>query len=221
MNRPSLLALAGLAELVFQRCLAEQRGWIFAALAGIFLSMPFAPPWDAGSRPYAVTMPIVFLLCGLGVAAFFELCKIAAKACAISPTEPEARAHPQTNATPLLAAAVVIMLLTCTPGIFPKKTTMENAGCLSRPGGVFHVGGSGNHALSKTEFLARLSVLGMNYPDLQGAFRDTQDNFALMVDWNGPRFRVVDFSNALTNEPGKEIHSVFFDRSVLAGPTGD
>lgn len=217
----SLLALTGLAALVFRRSLTGQRGWIFAALAGIFLSMPFAPPWDAGSRPYAVTMPIIFLLCGLGVAAFFELCKIAAKACAIPPTEPEARAHPQTNATPLLAAAVVIMLLTCTPGIFPKKPTMENAGCLSRPGGIFHVGGLGNHALSKKEFLARLSVLGMNYPDLQGAFRDTQDNFALMVDWNGPRFRVVDFSSALTNQHGKEIHSVFFDRSVLAGPTGD
>ncbi len=217
----SLLALAGLAALAFQRSLAEQRGWIFAALAGIFLSMPFAPPWDAGSRPYAVTMPIVFLLCGLGMAAFFDLCKIAAKACAIQSTEPEVRAHLQTNATPLLAAAVFIMLLTCTPGIFSKKPTIENAGRLTKPGGVYHVGGTDNHTLSKTEFLARLSVLGMNYPELQGAFQDTQDSFALMVDWNGPRFRVVDFSSALTNQPGKEIHSVVFDRSVLAKPTGD
>jgi hypothetical protein len=166
-------------------------------------------------------MPIVYLLCGLGVAAFFDLCKIATKACAIPPTEPEARAHPQTNATPLLAAAVLIILLICTPGIFPKKPTIENTGRPSRPGGIFHVGAPANNALSKTEFLARLSVLGMNYPDLQVAFREAPDNFALMVDWNGPRFRVVDFSRPLTNPPGNEIHSVVFDRSVLAGPTGD
>ena len=219
----SLLALAGLAALVFQRCLAEQRSWIFAALAGIFLSMPFAPPWDAGSRPYAVTMPIIFLLCGLGVAAFFNLCKNAAGVCGLAQNAAEPPANTQTKATPLCVAAVFLLLLTAFPLFSANKPAPESPARLSRPGGILHVGDNGNSAqsLTKKEFETRLSTLGMNYPDLQRKFKVAEEGFALMVDWNGPRFRVVNSPAAPTNQPSEEIRSVVFDRAVLAETTSN
>jgi hypothetical protein len=217
----SLLALAGLAALAFQCALAGQRGWIFAALAGIFLSMPFAPPWDAGSRPYAVTMPIIFLLCGLGIAAFFDICKNAARALVIKPLAPDGPAATPTNATPLLAMAGFVLLLTCMPMIVSKKPAPDKTMRLSRTGGVCQIEGPDRSSISKSDFLGRLSVLGMNYPDLQRTFRETRDSFALMIDWNGPRFRIVDLSGEVANPPSEEIHSVLFDRSVLARTTND
>jgi hypothetical protein len=42
---------------------------ILAALAGIFISIPFVPPWDAGIRPYAATIPLQVA----GVAVFIGL----------------------------------------------------------------------------------------------------------------------------------------------------
>lgn len=215
----SLLASAGLIALFFQRSLAEQRGWIFAALAGIFLSMPFAPPWDAGSRPYAVTMPIIFLLCGLGVAAFFNLCKNAAGVCGLAQNAAEPPANNQTKATALCTAAVFLLLLTAFPLLSANKSAPESPAPLSRPGGILHVGDNGNSAqsLTKKEFETRLSTLGMNYPNLQRKFKVAEEGFALMVDWNGPRFRVVNSPYAPTNQPSEEICSVVFDRAVLAG----
>jgi len=215
----SLLALAGLAALVFQRSLAEQRGWIFAALVGIFLSMPFAPPWDAGSRPYAVTMPIVFLVCGLGVAAFFNVCQHAAGFCGLEKIANEAPERTQTKAAPLLVAAVFLLVLTAFPLFSSNKPAEESPLCLSRPGGILHVGEKENppRVLTKTDFEMRLSVLGMNYPDLQRKFQETEEGFTLMIDWNGPRFRVANLPAALKNQPGEEIHSVVFDR---ANPDG-
>jgi hypothetical protein len=219
----SLLALAGLAALVFQRSLAEQRGWIFAALAGIFLSMPFAPPWDAGSRPYAVTMPIIFFLCGLGVAAFFDLCKKAAAICSLAQNTTERPANTQTKANALCAAAVVVLLLTAFPLFSSNKPAPESPARISRAGGILHVGDNGNFAqsLTKKEFETRLSTLGMNYPDLQRKFKVAEEGFALMVDWNGPRFRVVNSPDAPTNQPSEEIRSVVFDRAVIAETTSN
>ena len=57
----------------------------------------------------------------------------------------------------------------------------------------------------------------MNYPDLQRKFKGAEEGFTLMIDWNGPRFRVVNTPADMKNQPGEEIHSVVFDRAVLAG----
>ena len=42
--------------------------FIFASAMGILLSVPFLPPWDAGVRIYAVTIPFFALLPALGLA---------------------------------------------------------------------------------------------------------------------------------------------------------
>ncbi|MEI6070436.1 MAG: hypothetical protein WCS31_01475 [Verrucomicrobiae bacterium] len=42
--------------------------WILLAGAGIVMSVPFAPPWDAGERPYAATLPVQVFLAAAGAA---------------------------------------------------------------------------------------------------------------------------------------------------------
>jgi len=67
---PTLLALAGLGLVACWLLppLREDAPWIWAAALGIFLSVPFAPPWDAEVRPYAATVAIQSLLPALGLA---------------------------------------------------------------------------------------------------------------------------------------------------------
>ena len=48
--------------------------WLnLAALLGILASLPFAPPWDAGTRIYAATLPLFFLLPSSGLGGLYLL----------------------------------------------------------------------------------------------------------------------------------------------------
>ena len=185
--------------------------------------MPFAPPWDAGSRPYAVTMPIVFLICGFGAAAFFHLCQQAAGFCGFAKIANEEPDKTHTKAYPLYAAAVFLLLLTAFPLISAKKPAPESPLRLTQPGGVLEVGEKENppRVLTKKDFGRRLSSLGMNYPDLQRKFQEAEKGFTLMIDWNGPRFRVANFPPALKNQPSEEIHSLVFDSFNPVGTSSD
>jgi hypothetical protein len=42
-----------------------------AALLGILASLPFAPPWDAGTRTFAATLPLFFLLPASGLGGLY------------------------------------------------------------------------------------------------------------------------------------------------------
>ncbi|NJK48756.1 hypothetical protein HC931_11745 [Candidatus Gracilibacteria bacterium] len=45
---------------------------MLAMTIGILLSVPFVPPWDAGTRPYAATIPLFSLFPVLGIAFFAQ-----------------------------------------------------------------------------------------------------------------------------------------------------
>jgi hypothetical protein len=47
--------------------------WIMLLVAGIIASIPFAPPWDAGLRPYAASVPVQIFLAAAGVAMLLDL----------------------------------------------------------------------------------------------------------------------------------------------------
>jgi hypothetical protein len=57
----------------FWKPLRGDSWWILLAAAGILASIPFAPPWDAGERPYAVTEPIQIFLVAAGAAMLVDL----------------------------------------------------------------------------------------------------------------------------------------------------
>jgi hypothetical protein len=60
-----ILSLIALVQCYRQRQTATA-SLIIAATIGILLSVPFVPPWDAGIRPYAATIPFIVLLPALG-----------------------------------------------------------------------------------------------------------------------------------------------------------
>jgi hypothetical protein len=60
--------------------LRRDSGWILLLSAGILASIPFAPPWDAGERPYAVTEPVQIFLAAAGFAMLIGLVRKAAEA---------------------------------------------------------------------------------------------------------------------------------------------
>jgi hypothetical protein len=118
---------------------------------------------------------------------------------------------------------VFLLLLTAFPLISAKKPAAESPLRLSRTGGILEVREKENlpQVLTKKDFEKRLSTLGMNYPDLQRKFQEAEKGFTLMIDWNGPRFRVASFLSALKDQPSEEIHSVVFERANPAGTASD
>lgn len=62
-----LLVIVALVALWRDQTKRDEAVWISLFGIGILLSIPFAPPWDAGIRPYAVTIPFQAYLAALGV----------------------------------------------------------------------------------------------------------------------------------------------------------
>lgn len=62
-----LLVIVALVALWRDPTRRDEVVWISLFGIGILLSIPFAPPWDAGIRPYAVTIPFQAYLAALGV----------------------------------------------------------------------------------------------------------------------------------------------------------
>jgi hypothetical protein len=70
----TLLAILGLAALWLDSDCRDEALWISLIAAGILLSIPFAPPWDAAERPYAVTIPFQDFLAACGLGVFLRFC---------------------------------------------------------------------------------------------------------------------------------------------------
>lgn len=64
-----VIFLRGLYLLIFKLC-SNISTFLIAGFAGIFLSIPFLPPIDGGSRFYASTMPFFFALLAVGASHF-------------------------------------------------------------------------------------------------------------------------------------------------------
>lgn len=69
-----LLVILGLVALWRNKQLRDEALWISLILLGILLSIPFAPPWDASERPYAVTIPFQAFLAALGASVLASYC---------------------------------------------------------------------------------------------------------------------------------------------------
>lgn len=192
----SLAALAGLIALAFGKSQSTQRGWLIVACLGILLSLPFAPPWDAGSRPYAVTMPIVFLLCGIGLRSIIQISARFTRTKAISEADlPSIRS----SLLEIGTAAALLLIPTFAPLAFGGQPADNNAHEL-RAGGLLAVHADTQNqtgAISRSDFLQRLSPLAVNRPELRDRFLEEPGDFTLAIDWNGPQFRVVSEINSI------------------------
>ena len=74
------LASTGMAMFIFAtlgcwlwKPLRGDAFWIILVVAAIVASIPFAPPWDAGVRPYAASVPVQIFLAAAGFAMLLDL----------------------------------------------------------------------------------------------------------------------------------------------------
>ncbi|MDJ0579449.1 hypothetical protein [Crocosphaera sp.] len=66
-----ILTVIGVVKLYRQRN-TPLASMVLVVSLGIFFSIPFIPPWDAGMRPYMATVPMIALLPTFGVSAIVE-----------------------------------------------------------------------------------------------------------------------------------------------------
>ncbi|MEA5511667.1 hypothetical protein VB715_17985 [Crocosphaera sp. UHCC 0190] len=105
-----LLSVIGLIKCYRQRHI-PLNAFVLVITLGIFVSISFIPPWDAGMRPYMATVPMISIVPALGVAALAQ--KLQWRRLLIIPQSP-------TSSSLLWVAAVLLSILTIGGGITTK-----------------------------------------------------------------------------------------------------
>lgn len=171
--------------------------WLTAGCLGVLASIPFAPPWDASVRPYAVTIPIQGLLAGVG------LCMIA---WAVGRVLPKSRAtgSEKSQGTTLLwpASGIAILVLVFTFAVPPflrvnvprpvgsETVFLPGSSVIVSSGSSNPVGG-----VEEKNFRRGLSILLASYPEEAEQFSNTPDHFRFGI-------RSPDFEVAVVEIPG-------------------
>ncbi len=196
-----LLAGVGLVACWLLPSLRKDAPWITLATLGIFLSIPFAPPWDAEVRPYAATVPIQSLLPALGLFAIIRLLNhVSSKACDwffpnSCPAMPAAAPLPrlvghQVPAT-VLACAVVLVLIFPVPLIQACFFKIEKREPRSWPPDfregsrltVAKIPEGEKPRITPIAFQESLSFFSANRPADAAILRTIQGEFLLGIDW--------------------------------------
>lgn len=165
--------------------------WILLSVAGILASIPFAPPWDAGERPYAVTEPIQIFLAASGAAMLLNTLRRVAGVLVGAPASvPVSRADCHNAAGFTGFAALCFILVLPVPLMlkmtgFRSPVPAESPALL--PGSQLLVSGeacSRGRALDRSRYLDRLAEFQAASPDDVHHFTSEQDVFLLAIDWS-------------------------------------
>lgn len=171
-----LLAAIGIGALWYRRDLRPDAGWITLAGLGVLASVPFVPPWDAGLRPYAVTIPLQALLPALGAAV------LASGFCRPWKTH-TSESEPVFSSTVTLAAVVILLLFTLPLPLArawfarnqPAAPTVAVLPPQILPGSFVKINQS-------PEFRERLSVFLLNTPS--PAYEALKPEDIVGINWN-------------------------------------
>jgi hypothetical protein len=162
--------------------------WILPAFLGILASIPFAPPWDAGERPYAATLPLQIFFAAAGVAVVRGLLRMLARWG--MPTGTGADAQPPDGAFGLIALAAAGLLLTfpipLVRHMLGRQTPIPPDSPAILPGSQIRIAGIGacpQGAVPHEQYLDRLSGFQADHPEAAGFYQSEPDAFILAVDW--------------------------------------
>ncbi len=169
--------------------------WIPLLFAGILASVPFAPPWDAGERPYAATVPVQIFLAAAGFAMLLDLLNRLAKI--LVPDDPADFCKQEEIAaggafqrkTGLICFAALCLFL-----VFPAPLLLK-ASANSRPfrSPTFLPGSSlliskegltSPGCLSRADYLDRLSDFQASHPDNARFYTSEPADFLLAINWS-------------------------------------
>ncbi len=197
-----ILAALGLAACWIRPGLRADALWLTLAAAGIFASIPFAPPWDAEVRPYAATVPIQSLLPGIGIFFLVFLWKhssaqLAALLFAANPPSPAGSfaEHPQQEPpiqsqallTGLACAALLTMVFPVPLALarFPAHRPPDSWPPDFRPGSFVTISANSmTNALPLPAFRSGLANFAANRPQEGRDIASIEGNFILGINWN-------------------------------------
>ena len=164
--------------------------WILPVVAGILASIPFAPPWDAGDRPYAATVPVQIFLAAAGFSIL--LSSVRWLASRIAPRDAMEFSESSEGSIP---AAFVGFASLCFLLVLPVPLALRIAGFRSPvppqapvflPGSQRLIAGDGgtpSGMLPREQFLDRLSDFQAAYPDEVLFFISSPGDFLLAINW--------------------------------------
>ena len=203
------LASAGMALFLLSslacwcwRPLRGDSGWILLVVAGLIASIPFAPPWDAGERPYAVTVPVQIFLAAAGVVLLVDLFRKLAEM--LIPGDlngspaPSEESVPPSDGRPVPSAfckehgiTLIAFASLCFLLVLPAPLLLKLPGA-SKPERTFLAGSSlrvssEGHSrfgsLVRANYLDRLSDFQASYPENAHFYLSDSTDFLLGIDW--------------------------------------
>ncbi|MFZ4115240.1 MAG: hypothetical protein ACOYK6_00785 [Chthoniobacterales bacterium] len=187
-SRPATLLLImaglGLVALWKKEELKPYALWITLMAAGILLSIPFAPPWDAAERPFAATLPFQGLLAGIGLFSLWHYFFASKMRIAVNQTETKS----YTLFCTLLLAALIFFLTVPFPLLhqkFMKSPINVDATALAglRAGSFVVVSPE-----KRANLRSRMSSFFGNYPTEAEIFSCAPGPFILGINWNSKNF---------------------------------
>jgi len=179
----TLLAGIGLVAVWFLPAWRPHALWLSATAAGIILSLPFAPPWDASERPYAATVPMQCLLAAAGAAGVVSGMRSLGRL----PAESRSAALPTSVARGIMAASLLVagvLLLATWRALALSHEIMKEK--VWPP--VFHAG-SMTRVVDLADYQERLSELLSKQGQAPRGYLEVGEGAILGVDWS--RFGVI------------------------------
>jgi len=182
------MALFALASLGcwFWKPLRADSAWILLSFFAILASIPFAPPWDAGERPYAVTEPVQIFLAAAGVAMLLDLLSRLTFLPVPSGNPPE---HSAPAYAPVWLAAVCFLLVLPAPLLirlsgYRSPVPQESPALF--PGSRIQIAGDAptrTGTISRARYLDRLSDFQACRPEESRFFLPESSDFLIAIDW--------------------------------------
>jgi len=179
------LCLFGFFAFRFVPALRPHAPWVWAGALGVFLSIPFAPPWDALLRPYAATVPLQCLIPASGLALIiYCLGRLAGYSVQNAPLFGSFPRYLSLGVSGALALLMVI--LPAGRSFVLRKSADEGVSLdvpLFRTGSFLVVGGS-QKGESLSAFHKRLSLYVISRgPETAGFFTEVPAGMKVGIDW--------------------------------------
>lgn len=163
--------------------------WILLAVAAILASIPFAPPWDAGERPYAATEPIQIFLAAAGASMLLDLLRRLASL--VVPGGQHQICEESNTQSGLIGFAALCFMLTIPIPFLLKATGYRSTVPPQSPALlsgsrllISNATPAGNGSLSRNQYLDRLSDFRAAYPAEARFFDSEPGDFLLAINWN-------------------------------------
>jgi hypothetical protein len=177
-----LLAAVGLMALWRVEAWRPYASCFTLIAAGILLSIPFAPPWDAAERPFAATLPLEALFSGIGLSVLLSSRFFARRE---EPHDPASRLEKYCL---VLLVGIVVLLTVSLPLLHCISSSCEVAqesSFLLLPGSFVTV-----TAQHWDDFYHRLTPFLNHYPAEKAFFSKLpeQPKLILGIDWKEKNF---------------------------------